>query len=154
MTEIIETRSPEETEALGRRLAGTASPGDIICLNGELGVGKTVFVKGFSKGLGITEPVVSPTFTILQEYHEGRLPMYHFDVYRIEDPSEMEEVGIDEYFYGDGICLIEWAGLIAEMIPRGALRIQIEKEPEKGDDYRRITLYRPEQQEERLRMNR
>ena len=121
MTEIIETRSPEETEALGRRLAETASPGDIICLNGELGVGKTVFVKGFSKGLGITEPVVSPTFTILQEYHEGRLPMYHFDVYRIEDPSEMEEVGIDEYFYGDGICLIEWAGLIAEMIPRGAL---------------------------------
>lgn len=151
MTEIIETLSPEETEAFGRRLAAAASPGDIICLNGELGVGKTVFVKGFSEGLGITEPVVSPTFTILQEYREGRLPMYHFDVYRIEDPSEMEEVGIDEYFYGDGVCLIEWAGLIAELIPRGASRILIEKDPSKGDDYRKITLYRPEKDEERLR---
>ena len=140
MTEIIETRSPEETEALGRRLAETASPGDIICLNGELGVGKTVFVKGFSKGLGITEPVVSSTFTILQEYHGGRLPMYHFDVYRIDDPDELFEVGLDEYLYGEGVTLIEWAELIRELLPADTKEIRIEKDFAKGPDYRKISV--------------
>ena len=152
MTSIFETFSPEETEAISRHLAESASPGDIICLNGELGVGKTVFVKGFAKGLGIREPVVSPTFTIVQEYYEGRLALYHFDVYRIEDPSEMEEVGIDEYFYGDGVCLIEWSALIAEMIPKGAISVLIEKDPQKGNDYRKITLTVPETVSDRLRL--
>lgn len=147
MTEMFETTSPEETEELGQRLASTASPGDIVCLSGDLGTGKTVFVKGFAKGLGVSEPVVSPTFTIVQEYREGRLPLYHFDVYRIEDPEEMEEVGLDEYFYGDGVCLVEWAGLIEDLIPENALEVVIEKEPEKGDDFRKITLIRPESRE-------
>lgn len=154
MRSVYETNAPEETRALAKALAAAVSPGDIICLNGELGVGKTVFVKGFAEGLGITEPVVSPTFTIVQEYREGTLPLYHFDVYRIEDPEEMEEVGIDEYFYGDGVCLVEWASLIAEIIPERAMKILIEKDLNKGEDYRKITIYRPETEERpRLRQN-
>ena len=153
MTQIFETHSPEETEDVGRRLAETVSPGDIVCLNGELGAGKTVFVKGFAKGLGVEEPVVSPTFTIVQEYREGRLPLYHFDVYRIEDPEEMEEVGLDEYFYGGGVSVVEWAGLIAEMIPDTAKKILIERIPGADTEARRITVYTPEEKEERLRMS-
>lgn len=137
---VIETYSPKETWETGRMLGEQTKPGQIYCLNGDLGVGKTVFTQGFAKGLGIEEPVNSPTFTIVQEYEEGRLPLYHFDVYRIGDVEEMEEIGYEDYFFGQGVCLIEWAVLIEELIPEYAVRITIEKEPEKGFDYRRITI--------------
>ncbi len=135
-----ETFSPEETFALGRELGEEAQPGEIFCLDGDLGTGKTVFTQGFAAGLGIAEPVNSPTFTIVQVYEEGRLPLYHFDVYRIGEPEEMDEIGYEEYFFGRGVCLIEWASLIGELIPEGARRVRIEKDTEKGFDYRRITV--------------
>lgn len=137
---IIESYSPQETLDAGRKVGEAALPGQICCLNGELGVGKTVFTQGFAAGLGILEPVNSPTFTIVQEYEEGRLPLYHFDVYRIGDIEEMEEIGYEEYFYGRGVCLIEWAALIQELIPEHAIQITIEKDLEKGFDYRKITI--------------
>ena len=137
---IIESFSAQDTFEAGRRLAESASAGEIYALHGDLGVGKTVFTKGFAERLGITEPVCSPTFTILQIYEEGRLPLYHFDVYRIEEPEEMEEVGLDEYLFGEGVCLIEWADRIEDMIPDTARRIVIEKDLSKGLDYRRITV--------------
>ena len=140
----IESFSPEDTFRVGEQLAKDARPGDIYTLDGDLGVGKTIFTKGMAKGLGIEEPVTSPTFTILQEYESGRLPLYHFDVYRIGDPEEMDEIGYEDYFYGQGICLIEWAGLIEELIPKEAVRICIEKDLEKGLDYRRIRIERGE----------
>lgn len=136
----IETNSPEETFAVGRELGCLAKPGEIYTLNGALGVGKTVFTQGVAAGLGITEPVNSPTFTIMQIYETGRLPFYHFDVYRIGDPWEMEEIGYEDYFYGGGICMVEWAELIGELIPADATEITIEKNLEKGFDYRRITI--------------
>lgn len=136
----IETNSPEETFAVGRELGCMAQPGEIYTLNGELGVGKTVFTQGVAAGLGITEHVNSPTFTIVQIYEKGRLPFYHFDVYRIGDIEEMEEIGYEDYFYGDGICMIEWADLIRELIPAEAGSITIEKNLEKGFDYRKITI--------------
>ena len=117
-----------------------AEPGQIICLSGDLGVGKTVFTQGFAAGLGIEGPVNSPTFTILQVYEEGRLPLYHFDVYRIGDVEEMDEIGYEDYFYGDGVCLIEWANLIEEILPEKYTEIRIEKDLEKGFDYRKITV--------------
>ena len=135
-----ESFSPEETFALGRELGEEAQPGEIFCLDGDLGTGKTVFTQGFAAGLGIAEPVNSPTFTIVQVYEEGRLPLYHFDVYRIGEPEEMDEIGYEEYFFGRGVCLIEWASLIGELIPEGARRVRIEKDAEKGFDYRRITV--------------
>ena len=141
---IIESFSPEDTFRVGEQLAKDARPGDIYTLDGDLGVGKTIFTKGMAKGLGIEEPVTSPTFTILQEYESGRMPLYHFDVYRIGDPEEMDEIGYEDYFYGQGICLIEWAGLIEELIPPEAIRISIEKDLEKGLDYRRIRIERGE----------
>ena len=141
---IIESFSPEDTFRVGEQLAKDARPGDIYTLDGDLGVGKTIFTKGMAKGLGIEEPVTSPTFTILQEYESGRLPLYHFDVYRIGDPEEMDEIGYEDYFYGQGICLIEWAGLIEELIPKEAVRICIEKDLEKGLDCRRIRIERGE----------
>ena len=141
---IIESFSPEDTFRVGEQLAKDARPGDIYTLDGDLGVGKTIFTKGMAKGLGIEEPVTSPTFTILQEYESGRLPLYHFDVYRIGDPEEMDEIGYEDYFYGQGICLIEGAGLIEELIPKEAVRICIEKDLEKGLDYRRIRIERGE----------
>lgn len=125
---------------MGRKLAEEARPGQIYCLDGDLGVGKTVFTQGFAEGLGISEPVNSPTFTILQEYGEGRMPLYHFDVYRIGDAEEMEEIGYEDCFYEDGVCLIEWARLIEEIIPDTAVWITITKDPEKGMDYRRISI--------------
>lgn len=137
---IFETNSEEETLRLGRELAGQARPGQVFSLVGDLGVGKTVLTKGMAEGLGITEPVNSPTFTILQIYEDGRLPFYHFDVYRIADPEEMYEIGYEDYFYGDGICLVEWANLIEELMPENTIRILIEKDLEKGFDYRRITV--------------
>lgn len=121
-------------------MASKAQPGQVYALIGDLGVGKTVFTKGFAKGLGIEEPVSSPTFTILQIYEEGRLPLYHFDVYRIEEPEEMEEVGFDDYVYGDGVCLIEWAGRIEEILPEDTITVMISKDLEKGTDYRRIAV--------------
>ena len=137
---VIETRSPEETYALGEKIGKTASPGQVYTLTGDLGVGKTVFTQGVAEGLGITEPVNSPTFTIIQEYESGRMPFYHFDVYRIGDIEEMEEIGYDDYFYGNGICLIEWANLIEEILPEQIIEITIEKNLEKGFDYRKITV--------------
>ena len=137
---IYETNSAQETFELGRRIGQQAKKGQIYTLEGDLGVGKTVLTQGVAAGLKITEPISSPTFTILQEYQEGRLPFYHFDVYRIGDVEEMEEIGYDDYFFGDGICLIEWANLIQEILPENVISIVIEKNLEKGFDYRRITL--------------
>lgn len=140
---IYESFCAEDTFRIGKELAEQAQPGQIFALSGDLGTGKTVFAKGFAQGLGIDEPVSSPTFTILQIYEEGRLPLYHFDVYRIEDPEEMEEVGLDEYLEGDGVCLIEWAERIEEMLPAEYGRITLEKDPEEGFDFRRITVEVP-----------
>lgn len=137
---VIETFEEEATRKLGEELGKIVSPGTVCTLNGDLGVGKTVFTQGFAKGLGITEPVNSPTFTIVQEYQEGRIPLYHFDVYRISDVEEMEEIGYEDYFYGEGVCLIEWAQLIEEILPSKLTEITIEKDLEKGFDYRRITI--------------
>lgn len=137
---IIETNSEKETWELGVRLAQQAQAGSVFSLIGDLGVGKTVLTKGMAAGLGITEPVSSPTFTIVQVYDEGRLPFYHFDVYRIADPEEMEEIGYEDYFFGDGVCLVEWANLIEELMPEYTVKITIEKDLEKGFDYRRITV--------------
>ena len=137
---VIETRSPEETFQFGEKLGREAKPGQIYTLNGDLGTGKTVFTQGFAAGLGITEPVNSPTFTIVQMYEDGRLPFYHFDVYRIGDIEEMEEIGYEDCFYGEGVCLIEWADLIQEILPPDVIAIEIEKNLEKGFDYRRITI--------------
>lgn len=137
---IIETHDPEETFEVGRTVGMNAKPGQIYTLTGDLGVGKTVFTQGVAAGLGITEPVNSPTFTIIQEYEDGRLPFYHFDVYRIGDLEEMEEIGYDDYFFGQGICLIEWAELIEEILPEKRIEVTIEKDLEKGFEYRKITI--------------
>ncbi len=135
-----ESVSPEETYNIGKKLGEETEKGKIYCLNGDLGVGKTVFTQGFAKGLGITEPINSPTFTIVQIYEEGRMPFYHFDVYRIGDISEMDEIGYEDYFYGEGVCLIEWAELIEEILPEDIVTISIKKDLEKGFDYRNITV--------------
>lgn len=140
MIEIIETNSPEETEALGIKLAEQSVPGQVFTLIGDLGVGKTVFTQGFAKGLQIDEPICSPTFTIVQVYDTGRLPFYHFDVYRIGDIEEMDEIGYEDYIYGDGVSLIEWANLIEDILPESYTRVTIEKNLEKGFDYRKITI--------------
>ena len=137
---VIDTWGPEETRAFGKKMGQEARPGQVICLNGDLGVGKTIFTQGFAEGLGIDEPVNSPTFTIVQQYDTGRLPLYHFDVYRVADPEEMDYIGCDEYFFGNGVCLIEWAELIEDIIPENAVWIKIEKDLEKGTDYRKITI--------------
>ena len=137
---IIETNSAEETFALGRQIGQQAKAGEVYTLIGDLGVGKTVFTQGVAAGLGIEETVNSPTFTIMQVYEEGRLLFYHFDVYRIGDVEEMDEIGYEDYFYGDGVCLIEWANLIEEILPPTYKRITIEKDLAKGFDYRRITV--------------
>ena len=136
---VYESSSMEDTAEFAYQMAADAQPGQVYALIGDLGAGKTVFTKGFARGLGIDEPVSSPTFTILQIYEEGRLPLYHFDVYRIEEPEEMEEVGFDDYIYGDGVCLIEWANRIEEILPENTIFIIIEKDLEKGLDYRKIT---------------
>lgn len=138
--QVIESFSPEETFAVGKRIGENAQPGQIYTLTGDLGVGKTVFTQGVAAGLGITEPVSSPTFTIVQVYEDGRLPFYHFDVYRIGDIEEMDEIGYEDYFFGEGICLIEWADLIKELIPEHHTSITIEKDLEKGFDYRKIRI--------------
>ncbi len=135
-----ETFSAEETFAFGEKLGRAAQPGDVYTLVGDLGAGKTVFTQGFASGLGITEPVNSPTFTILQVYDTGRLVLYHFDVYRIEDPDEMEEIGWEDCVYGDGAAIVEWADRIRDILPEHCREIRIEKDPERGFDYRSITV--------------
>ena len=144
----IESFSEKDTFELGRKIGEKAGPGQIYTLDGDLGVGKTVFTNGLARGLGIREPVNSPTFTIVQEYRDGRLPLYHFDVYRIEDPEEMEEIGYDDYFFGEGVCLIEWAEKIRELLPEQVIRITIEKQLEKGFDYRTIIIEGMEEEHE------
>ncbi|MCM1540187.1 MAG: tRNA (adenosine(37)-N6)-threonylcarbamoyltransferase complex ATPase subunit type 1 TsaE [Blautia sp.] len=139
-TTVIETNSPEETFELGKRLGQESVPGQIYTLTGDLGVGKTVFAQGFAAGLGVTGPVNSPTFTILQIYEDGRLPFYHFDVYRIADVEEMDEIGYEDCFYGEGVCLIEWADLIEEILPEEYRRVTLEKDLDRGFDYRRVTI--------------
>lgn len=139
---IVETFSADETYEYGRKMGVEAQPGDVYCLSGDLGVGKTVFTQGFAAGLGVEESVCSPTFTIVQEYEGEKMPFYHFDVYRIGDVEEMDEIGFDDYIYGEGVCLIEWADLIREILPEDFVGIFIEKDMEKGFDYRRITLER------------
>ena len=137
---VLESNSAKETFAIGRQLGATAQPGQVYTLIGDLGVGKTVFTQGVAEGLGIGEPISSPTFTIVQIYEEGRLPFYHFDVYRIGDVEEMDEIGYEDYFYGDGLTLVEWANLIEEILPDSYTEICIEKNLEKGFEYRKITL--------------
>ena len=139
---VLESKSPGDTFQIGMRLGQLAKAGEVYTLTGDLGVGKTVFTQGFAKGLGIEEPVNSPTFTILQIYESGRLPLYHFDVYRISSGEELEETGCMEYFYGDGVCLVEWAEIVQDVIPEEALWITIEKDYGRDEDYRRITLRR------------
>lgn len=139
-TKQIESFSAEDTHALGKKLGENAKPGDVYTLLGDLGVGKTVLTQGIADGLGIKEVICSPTFTIVQVYDEGRMPFYHFDVYRIGDIEEMDEIGYEDYFYGDGLTMIEWANLIEEILPSKRKEITIEKDLEKGFDYRRITI--------------
>lgn len=137
---IIETKSAKETFELGERIGREVKPGMVFTLIGDLGVGKTVFTQGLAKGLEINEPISSPTFTIVQVYEEGRMPFYHFDVYRIGDIEEMEEISYEDYFYGEGVSLIEWANLIEEILPERYIQIVIEKNLEEGFDYRKITI--------------
>lgn len=140
MTEVFESYSTEDTFEYAKKLGKNAKPGQVYTLTGDLGVGKTVFTKGFASGLSIDEPVDSPTFTIVKEYLSGRLNFYHLDVYRIGDVSEMDEIGYEDYFYSDGVCIIEWANLIEEIIPVDAISVTIEKNLEKGFDYRKIQI--------------
>ena len=137
---VIESFSPEETLELGKKMGQQALPGEVYTLVGDLGVGKTVFTQGIAMGLEIEESICSPTFTIVQVYEEGRMPFYHFDVYRIGDIEEMDEIGYEDYFYGEGLCMIEWANLIEEILPSKRKEITIEKDLEKGFDYRKITI--------------
>ena len=143
--ETIETFSPEETYMLGKKIGEAACPNTVYALNGDLGVGKTVFTQGLAAGLGIDEPVTSPTFTILQNYDGGRLPFFHFDVYRIGDIEEMDEIGYDDCFFGGGVSLVEWAEIVEEILPENTVYITIEKDPEKGFDYRKITVQNSEE---------
>jgi tRNA threonylcarbamoyladenosine biosynthesis protein TsaE len=138
--EIFESSSPDETYELGRSIGEKMTPGSVIALEGDLGAGKTLFTQGLAAGLGITEPVNSPTFTILQIYESGRMPLYHFDVYRIEDPYEMEEVGFDDFIFGEGVSVIEWPGQIYELFPDIYIRIRILRDYTRGDDYRLIEI--------------
>lgn len=137
---VIESFSAEDTLRLGEKMGREAQPGQVYTLIGDLGVGKTVFTQGIAKGLQIEESICSPTFTIVQVYEEGRMPFYHFDVYRIGDVEEMDEIGYEDYFYGEGLCMIEWANLIEEILPSVRKEITIEKDLDKGFDYRRITI--------------
>ena len=137
---VIDSFCAKDTYELGEKIGQMAKPGMVISLTGDLGVGKTVFTQGLAKGLGIEETVNSPTFTIIQVYDEGRIPLYHFDVYRIGDPEEMYEIGYEDYFFGEGVCLIEWSKLIEELIPSDAATVLIEKDLEKGLDYRKVTV--------------
>lgn len=137
---MFASHGEQDTRQIGRDLGISCKPGDMILLHGDLGVGKTIFTKGFAEGIGIREPVVSPTYTIVQVYEDGRLPLYHFDVYRIADIEEMEEIGYEDYFYGDGVCLVEWAELITEILPERCVEVTISKNREQDSDYRDICI--------------
>lgn len=137
---VCETFSRDDTFELGKKTGAQVKPGDIICLDGNLGVGKTVFAQGVAAGLMIDDDICSPTFTLIQEYNTGRIPLYHFDVYRISGPWDMEDIGYEDYFYGEGVCLVEWGSLIKEILPENTIFITIEKNPDKGFDYRKITI--------------
>ena len=149
----FETRSDKQTYELGRQTARRAKPGQVYALNGDLGVGKTVFAQGFAAGLGISEAVNSPTFTLIHEYEDGVIPFYHFDVYRITDPDEMEELGYEEYFYGGGVTLVEWACLVEGCLPPDVITVTIEKDPQRGTDYRRIRIEGLPQEQEFIKGN-
>ena len=136
----VKIKNEDDTKMFGLKLAEELKAGDVLALIGDLGTGKTALTGYIAQGLGISQRVNSPTFTIVKEYHDGRLPLYHFDVYRIGDVEEMYEIGFEDYFYGEGICLIEWANLIEEILPEHYCRITIEKDLEKGFDYRKITV--------------
>ena len=138
----IESEKCEDTYMLGKLLGENCRAGEVYTLIGDLGVGKTVFTQGFAAGLGVSGPVNSPTFTIVSEYDDGRLPFYHFDVYRIGDSEEMDEIGYEDYIYGEGVSLIEWANLIEDILPEQYTRVTIEKDLNRGLDFRRITLER------------
>ena len=140
MDEIFESYKSEDTYSIGQEIGKKVESGTVIALKGDLGVGKTVFTKGFAAGLGIKEHINSPTFTIMQSYDEGRLPLYHFDVYRIGDIEEMYEIGYEDCFYGEGVSLVEWAQLIKEIMPEDTVVVTISKDLEKGFDYRKITI--------------
>ncbi|MCR4851652.1 MAG: tRNA (adenosine(37)-N6)-threonylcarbamoyltransferase complex ATPase subunit type 1 TsaE [Lachnospiraceae bacterium] len=136
----FDSETPEDTYEFGKKLAKEAKPGQVYTLNGDLGAGKTVFAKGFAAGLGIEDTVSSPTFTILQVYDKGKYPLYHFDVYRIADSSEMDEIGFDEYVFSDGISLIEWADNIEDILPARYIRVDITRDLDKGFDHRHILV--------------
>lgn len=138
--QVIESFCEKDTFEAGRKLGKVCRPGDIILLDGDLGAGKTVFAKGLGQGLGIEETISSPTFTIVQVYDDGRIPLYHFDVYRIAGIEEMDDIGYEDYFFGDGVCLVEWAGLVKEIIPEGCIKVTINKDLQKGFDYRHIDI--------------
>ena len=147
MDMITETHNSKETYEIGFNMGKSAKAGDVYCLDGDLGVGKTVFTQGFAKGLGINEPINSPTFTIVQEYKEGRIPLYHFDLYRIADISELDEIGYEEYFYSEGTCLVEWGNLYPEIFPENTVKIEISKDLSKGFDYRRVTIEKQQKED-------
>ncbi len=137
---ISESFCEKDTYDLAASLAQKAKKGDVFALVGDLGVGKTAFTKGFAKGLGINEPITSPTFTFVQVYETGRLPLYHFDVYRIGDISEMDEIGYEDYFFGEGVSVMEWADLVEPILPDETIKVRISKDLSKGTDYRRIEI--------------
>ncbi len=137
---VFESTSSQMTFEFAKKIGENLKSGDVLCLDGDLGVGKTVFTKGVAAGLGIKDDVSSPTFTLIQEYYGGRLPLYHFDVYRIDGPWDMDDLGYDEYFYGEGVCLVEWGSMIKELFPENTIYVRIEKDLEKGFDYRKITV--------------
>ncbi len=137
---ISESFCEKDTYDLAASLAQKAKKGDVFALVGDLGVGKTAFTKGFAKGLGINEPITSPTFTFVQVYETGRLPLYHFDVYRIGDISEMDEIGYEDYFFGEGVSVMEWADLVEPILPDETIKVRISKDLSQGTDYRRIEI--------------
>lgn len=130
---ILKIKNEEETRAFGLNLARELKPGDVVGLIGDLGTGKTALVKAVALGLGIEELITSPTFTIVQEYESGRIPLYHFDVYRLEDSEELYEIGYEEYFFGKGVCIVEWADLIEDMLPENCLILRIEYGEAEGE---------------------
>ncbi len=132
--------SIEKTMEIGRQLGEKCNAGDIFCLIGDLGTGKTHFTKGLAEGLGVTDYITSPTFTIVNEYESGRLKLYHFDVYRVNDPDEIYAIGFDEYIFSDGVSIIEWANYIEELIPEEYIKVTLEKLPEKGEEFRKIII--------------
>ena len=137
---IFEVNSVEDTTKLGINLGKLLKSGDIVCLTGDLGTGKTHITKGIAKGLGIEDNITSPAFTIVNEYENGRLKLNHFDVYRVSDPDEIYAIGFDDYIFSDAVSIIEWANYIEEILPQDFLHILIEKDLSQGEDYRKITI--------------